>query len=86
VNSDGLAFGQYGLPLILAEAAPNPVLLPDSEGVVETVALDPAGHADCLGPFLTLALLVLPLKMSRRKEDDRLRSAARSPDLPHIVS
>ena len=85
-RADRFALSEQSFALPLVETTPDTVLLPDVQGIGKTVVFHSTGRADRLGSLLSLELLVLPLEMRRREEDNGLRPPARSPDLPGLVS
>jgi hypothetical protein len=74
---------RHGGPALgLAQTSPDPVRLTDAQCVVETRLPHCTGCANGFRLLFPAQLLALPLEVRRWKEDDRLRTAACSPNLP----
>jgi len=71
-----------GSALGLAQTSPDPVRLTDAQCVVETRLPHRTGSANGFGLLFPAQLLALPLEVRRWKEDDGLRTAACSSNLP----
>src|SRR5687767_14814912 len=81
----GRGGGDQDPALGFGEAAPDPVLLADAEGVIEALAAHRAHRADRFGLALAGVAVVLALRVRRREEEGTLRSPARRLQLPRPV-
>src|SRR5262245_56599234 len=68
--------------LVLVQAAPDPVALPDPEGVLEAREADRARGADRLGLGFSGRLLLAPLEVVRGEEQGGVGPAAGGVELP----